>query len=69
MPVNLVCGRCKGTMVRGLTKGTFRGWRPDGMTGITQTVKYMCEGCGHIEERAINAQYLHKSFEYVCNKE
>lgn len=61
MPANLVCPRCRGTMVKGTTKGTFTGWRSDGMTGTTQTVKYMCDGCGYVEERAINAQYLNKT--------
>ena len=58
MSVNFTCIRCKGTMVRGQTEGIFTGTRPDGMAGITKTVKYMCGDCGHIEERAINARHL-----------
>ena len=65
MPVNLTCIRCKGTMVRGQTKGVFNGTRSDGMAGITQTVKYMCIDCGYIEERAINARHLLKSLDYI----
>lgn len=61
MSTNLKCLRCSGSMVKGVTKGTFSGWRNDGMTGTTQTVKYMCSGCGYVEERAINANYLRKT--------
>lgn len=69
MSVNLTCTRCKGPMVKGRTEGVFSGTRPDGMAGVTQTVKYMCTDCGYIEERAVSARYLAKSFNYICKKE
>ena len=61
MAATIKCIKCSGNMVRGLTKGTFTGWRSDGMTGQTQTVKYMCTNCGYIEERAVNSLYLEKT--------
>jgi RNase P subunit RPR2 len=61
MNTTIMCPRCRETMVKGLSRGTFAGWRNDGMTGTTQTVKYMCTGCGYIEERAVNSKYLKKT--------
>ncbi len=60
MSVNRTCPRCQDEMIKGLNKGTFVGWRDDGMSGTTQTEKYMCIGCGYIEERAVNSKYLKK---------
>lgn len=48
-------------MVQGLTEGTFTGWRNDGLSGMTRTVKFMCTGCGYIEERAVNSKYLRRT--------
>jgi rubredoxin len=61
MATTRVCPRCRDTMVKGLSKGTFVGWREDGLSGTTQTEKYMCTGCGYIEERAINSKYLKRT--------
>ena len=55
------CPRCGSSMVKGLSKGSFIGWREDGMTGKTETIKFMCTGCGYIEERAVNSQHLKKT--------
>jgi predicted RNA-binding Zn-ribbon protein involved in translation (DUF1610 family) len=60
MASGLICPRCGEEMIKGLSGGTFTGWRDDGMSGVTRTVKYMCSGCGYIEERAVNARYLKK---------
>ncbi|HZK35072.1 MAG TPA: hypothetical protein VFD33_07170 [Bacillota bacterium] len=66
MAGRLNCLRCGSTMYRGDadSKGVYKGIRSDGMVGMTKTTKYMCGGCGYIEERAINAKHLFKSFDY-----
>ena len=61
MNAKIICPRCREEMVKGLSKGSFTGWRGDGMSGTTQTAKYMCPGCGYIEERAVNSKYLRKT--------
>ena len=55
------CPRCGNDTVQGLTEGTFTGWRNDGLSGMTRTVKFMCTGCGYIEERAVNSKYLRRT--------
>ena len=60
MVAGRICPRCGDNMIRGLSEGTFVGWRDDGMSGVTRTIKYICSGCGYIEERAVNAKYLNK---------
>ena len=60
MVAGRVCPRCGDSMIKGQSEGMFVGWRDDGMSGATRTIKYMCSGCGYIEERAVNSKYLRK---------